>query len=306
MADKRAQIVIKKITVVSGGAHGGAWKVAFADFMTAMMAFFLVMWLLATSSEAEKKAISDYFSTPSVIEYQFSNFGVELTLEKLFLDLVNEPLKTLSGFISPMDATPNLMGMGMKKVVMAYMAEQLGDVAKNVQVSSDTVVFDIPESALFEKGTASPAGQFVAVMEKVKGVTGGLEDTDIVVTSAVYTHSVPDQDPKTAKNLAEERLDLIQAKVKSSLENPTVDITGKAQVRSERGGGTRSGKPAAGYIRLELKQKQKLSDGNKPRKFVDSVFGESEEQSVYNNFVDKVSKQKKKRDPQSVRRRDNQ
>ncbi|MCC5758135.1 motility protein MotB, partial [Klebsiella pneumoniae] len=43
-------MVIKKITVVNGGHHGGAWKVAFADFMTAMMAFFLVMWLLATQS----------------------------------------------------------------------------------------------------------------------------------------------------------------------------------------------------------------------------------------------------------------
>ena len=70
MAEKKPQIVIKKITVVSGGAHGGAWKVAFADFMTAMMAFFLVMWLLATSSPQEKKAISEYFSTPSIIEYQ--------------------------------------------------------------------------------------------------------------------------------------------------------------------------------------------------------------------------------------------
>ena len=65
MAEKKAMIVIKKITVVAGGAHGGAWKVAFADFMTAMMAFFLVMWLLATQSEQTKKAVSDYFSTPT-------------------------------------------------------------------------------------------------------------------------------------------------------------------------------------------------------------------------------------------------
>ena len=57
--------------------------------MTAMMSFFLVMWLISSASEEEKKAISDYFSTPSVIEYQFQNFGAEMTLEKLFLDLVN-------------------------------------------------------------------------------------------------------------------------------------------------------------------------------------------------------------------------
>ena len=46
MAEKKGStIVIKKITIVAGGGHGGAWKVAFADFMTAMMCFFLVMWL---------------------------------------------------------------------------------------------------------------------------------------------------------------------------------------------------------------------------------------------------------------------
>src|ERR1043165_4339693 len=103
MARNAGNIVIKKITVVSGGAHGGAWKVAFADFMTAMMAFFLVMWLLATQTEPQKKAISDYFSTPSVIEYQFNNYGVELTLEKLFIDLINEPLKVFQSFVTPID-----------------------------------------------------------------------------------------------------------------------------------------------------------------------------------------------------------
>ena len=107
MAEKKgATTVIKKITIVAGGGHGGAWKVAFADFMTAMMCFFLVMWLLASSSADSKKQVSDYFSTPSVIEYEFSNYGVELTLEKLFMDITNDPLKTLQDFMKPMDAHP--------------------------------------------------------------------------------------------------------------------------------------------------------------------------------------------------------
>ncbi len=117
MANNKSTIVIKKITVAGGGAHGGAWKVAFADFMTAMMCFFLVMWLLSTSSPPTKKAVSDYFSTPSIIEYNFSNFGVELTLEKLFLDIVNEPLQTLQEFITPADKLPNVLQLGLKKVV---------------------------------------------------------------------------------------------------------------------------------------------------------------------------------------------
>ena len=49
--EKKQTIVIKKITVVAAGGHGGSWKVAFADFMTAMMAFFLVMWLVGQTPE---------------------------------------------------------------------------------------------------------------------------------------------------------------------------------------------------------------------------------------------------------------
>ena len=134
MAKEKQMIVIKKITVVAGGHHGGAWKVAFADFMTAMMAFFLVMWLLGQSA-GTKKAGSDYFSTLSIIEYNFQNFGAEITLEKLFLDILNEPMKAFQQFLAPADKTPNLMDMGSAKVVAAFMADKLSDVAKNIEVT---------------------------------------------------------------------------------------------------------------------------------------------------------------------------
>lgn len=58
-----APVVIKRKKVVGGGEHhGGAWKVAYADFVTAMMAFFLLMWLLNATTEQQRKGISDYFS----------------------------------------------------------------------------------------------------------------------------------------------------------------------------------------------------------------------------------------------------
>lgn len=65
MADpenKEASIVIKKIKKGGHGHHGGAWKVAYADFVTAMMAFFLLMWLLNATDEKTKRGISNYFS----------------------------------------------------------------------------------------------------------------------------------------------------------------------------------------------------------------------------------------------------
>ncbi|OBS08577.1 flagellar motor protein MotB [Acidihalobacter prosperus] len=67
MDDKKQPIVIKK--VVKGHAHhGGAWKVAYADFVTAMMAFFLLMWLLGSSTKPQREGISDFFKHPSAIQ----------------------------------------------------------------------------------------------------------------------------------------------------------------------------------------------------------------------------------------------
>ena len=57
-------IIIKRVKKSGHATHGGAWKIAFADFMTAMMAFFLLMWLLGSTTEGDRKGIADYFSNP--------------------------------------------------------------------------------------------------------------------------------------------------------------------------------------------------------------------------------------------------
>ena len=71
-----APIIVKKITVVAGGHHGGAWKVAYADFVTAMMAFFLLMWLLNTTSPEQKRGIADYFAPASVSSTTSGSGGI--------------------------------------------------------------------------------------------------------------------------------------------------------------------------------------------------------------------------------------
>ena len=65
MADDNLRpIVVKRIKKVAGGHHGGAWKIAYADFVTAMMAFFLLMWLLGSTAKGDLQGIAEYFSTP--------------------------------------------------------------------------------------------------------------------------------------------------------------------------------------------------------------------------------------------------
>lgn len=61
-ANARPIIIKRKKVIAGGGHHGGAWKVAYADFVTAMMAFFMLMWLLNATTEKQRKGIADYFS----------------------------------------------------------------------------------------------------------------------------------------------------------------------------------------------------------------------------------------------------
>ncbi|MDP1645980.1 MAG: flagellar motor protein MotB [Thiobacillus sp.] len=70
MSEQKAPIIVKRIKKVAGGHHGGAWKIAYADFVTAMMAFFLLMWLLGSTTKGELEGIADYFKTPLKVAMQ--------------------------------------------------------------------------------------------------------------------------------------------------------------------------------------------------------------------------------------------
>ncbi|WP_369960097.1 flagellar motor protein MotB [Pseudomonas benzenivorans] len=71
-------IIVKRVKKTAGGHHGGAWKIAFADFATAMMAFFLVMWLMSSASPEQKKLISGYFKDPIGFSESASPYVIDL------------------------------------------------------------------------------------------------------------------------------------------------------------------------------------------------------------------------------------
>lgn len=73
-AEGERPIIVKKVKKTAAGAHGGAWKVAYADFVTAMMAFFLLLWLLNVTTDEQKKGVADYFS-PASVSRSFSGAG---------------------------------------------------------------------------------------------------------------------------------------------------------------------------------------------------------------------------------------
>jgi chemotaxis protein MotB len=71
-------IIVKRVKRYAAGHHGGAWKIAFADFATAMMAFFLVLWLLSSATPEQKKAISGYFKDPIGFSESASPYVIDL------------------------------------------------------------------------------------------------------------------------------------------------------------------------------------------------------------------------------------
>src|SRR5690348_12270532 len=114
MAGKRDKkgsggIVIKREEVVEGGHHGGAWKVAYADFVTAMMAFFLLMWLLNATTEAQRKGLADYFSPTSFLSHNSSGSGKPFGGKTAFSDGAeisdNGSVEVVPGVRPPVDRT---------------------------------------------------------------------------------------------------------------------------------------------------------------------------------------------------------
>ena len=71
-------IIVKRVKKIAGGHHGGAWKIAFADFATAMMAFFMLLWLMSSATPEQKRQISGYFQDPIGFTESASPFVIDL------------------------------------------------------------------------------------------------------------------------------------------------------------------------------------------------------------------------------------
>jgi chemotaxis protein MotB len=153
--------------------------------------------------------------------------------------------------------------------------------------------FEIPANYLFLPGTAKVGSQFVEIMDKVKGITVGLEDSNVYVDSLLYYESVRDKRPDTTKNIAEERLDIVKQQIDMTLENDTVSTFGRIKT-GEFKGKLAKGEVPEGVVKIRVTQKENSADGRKPRK-LDDLFGKAEaDMNVYDNFVQQVSKRKLK------------
>lgn len=169
MDDRQQPIIIKKKKKKHDEAHGGAWKVAYADFVTAMMAFFLVMWLLAMVSPEKKANLSQYFQNYSIFAESGTSFMDKTS------QVLNQPDK---GFKSnPQDLTQGSGGGGlntadMVKKLKKAIEEKLKSVQKQVMV--DIVeggvrvqIIDDDGSMMFPLGSSAPTEKSKEILKLV-------------------------------------------------------------------------------------------------------------------------------------------
>ncbi|MEC9345871.1 MAG: flagellar motor protein MotB [Pseudomonadota bacterium] len=116
MADHPQPIIVKKIVKGGHGHHGGAWKVAYADFVTAMMAFFLLLWLLNVTTDEQKNGIADYFA-PAAVSQQTSGSGGIMGGQTMVRDgarISNNGMPTIVVSVGDVEADEELHEEGKK------------------------------------------------------------------------------------------------------------------------------------------------------------------------------------------------
>ena len=198
--NENAPIIIKRKKVVKGGGHhGGAWKIAYADFVTAMMAFFLLMWLLSATTETQRKGLADYFS-PTIPIYKISGggdgaFGGE--------DMFSQELVSKTGVgAADMHPAENDIADGDTGVMLSDATGGEGGITElkftdienmfrgnsgestvaddllqhvNTRITDEGLiieVFDLPTSPLFIVNTKEPSDKMLLLLDMIADVIG--------------------------------------------------------------------------------------------------------------------------------------
>jgi chemotaxis protein MotB len=140
-AKKLQPIIIKRVKKGGHAVHGGAWKIAYADFVTAMMAFFLLMWLLGSTTEGDKKGIADYFATPLKLSLLASGSGAgdaSHVIRGGGQDLTRSTGQVKRGDIEAKRATVNLQALKAEQIraELARLEELKNKVEKKIAGSA--------------------------------------------------------------------------------------------------------------------------------------------------------------------------
>ena len=138
MSEDVRPIVVKRIKKVAGGHHGGAWKIAYADFVTAMMAFFLLMWLLGSTSTGDLKGLADYFQNPLKVSLSGGSGAGDATsiLKGGGKVLTSSAGQVKDGDVQATRKTPNVRDARSEELKREFEKREkamLGELKKNIE-----------------------------------------------------------------------------------------------------------------------------------------------------------------------------
>lgn len=192
MADEKAPIIIKRINKGHAGGHGGAWKVAFADFMTAMMAFFLVMWLMGADEET-KKAIANYFTTATIFKGGSDSLGKNGNAP----NTSNSVLNGAEGGFDEKDVTeparPRPVYLQEHKVLSKLVTEIFDGNAFSEDFTAEYLKFAIPGNLIFQFGSTEISYEGKKYLAKLAEVFKNYEGTVSVVGHTEKGEGTTDQ-----------------------------------------------------------------------------------------------------------------
>lgn len=225
-------VILKRIKRVEGGHHGGAWKVAYADFVTAMMAFFLLMWLLSSTTEEQRQGLADYFNPTIPISASSAGGHGPFNGSSMFSDdsLASDAfgaerveLEEASTDEALSDLEDQLLGSSGDAAeanpLLRHLRTRVTDEGLIIEI------FDIDGSPLFDPADDRPS----AVLERLVGMIGrAVEHTaNPVAVTGHLAAPLPDGDPwmRSAARAHVVRLRLVEAGV---AEARIARVTGKA------------------------------------------------------------------------------
>jgi chemotaxis protein MotB len=146
-AGKPSPIIIKRVKKKRGGGghHGGSWKIAYADFVTAMMAFFLLMWLLGSTAQGDLEGIAEYFSTPLRVALQGGTGSGD---SSSVIPGGGEDLTRSAGQVEMTDMAHEMQTINLQKARDEISRRELEDL-KNLKRRVEQAIFDDPNLAGF-------------------------------------------------------------------------------------------------------------------------------------------------------------
>ena len=187
-----APIIIKRKKVVQGdGHHGGAWKVAYADFVTAMMAFFLLMWLLNATTEEQRKGIADYFN-PTIPVSRISGGGSDglngssMFTEETYAKMGTGGTRNVT-VDTPGNAESRAADASTQEVAenLNNLRDELSQDAKHlsehlmIKMSPEGMVLEVVDSdssPLFAVGSSNPTPLLMELLTSISGSLGTFQN----------------------------------------------------------------------------------------------------------------------------------